>query len=80
MKNLKTIRQARGLTQEQCCERVSQATGQKVTLHRWMRWENHWQNGKNDPPPAMRDAIADLLDTSLDQLAGRVPFDVLIAS
>lgn len=66
MRQTKAIREALGLTQEQC------AAALNIPAQRWRRYENL----KSDPSPEMRDAIADLLGVSLDQLAGRAPFQV----
>lgn len=61
MQKLKAIRLARKVTQEFCAKALG------IPLHRWRRYENL----QNDPGPEMRLRIADLLGTSLDQLAGR---------
>lgn len=65
MRKTKAIREALGWTQEQC------ASALEIPVQRWRRYENQ----KSDPSPEMRDAIADLLGVSLDQLAGRAPFE-----
>lgn len=70
MTALRIIRKARGLTTRFCAQHLG------VVESTWVRWEA----GTTDPNSEQRNAIADLLDASLDQLAGRAPFDLPIAS
>lgn len=61
MKNLREIRKAKGLTVRACAEAVGATHGQ------FTRWEGL----KCEPSWDKARAIADFLDVSLDQLAGR---------
>ncbi len=64
MKNLRKIRVARSLTQEQLAAILG------IGVPRLRRYEQC----KNDPPPDLRHKIADELGATLDQLAGRAEF------
>lgn len=61
MNQLRAIRKARGMTVAACAEAVN------ISPRRWTAYEA----GESDPPPELRIAIADLLKTTLDDLAGR---------
>ena len=61
MEKLRAIRKAKGLTVQACADAVG------VTHRTWTRWESL----SADPGRDQRNAIADLLGVSLDELAGR---------
>lgn len=68
MRYLREIRKAKGLTVRKCAEAVG------VNHQKWTRWESL----QTDPDREERDAIADFLGVTLDQLAGRQPFEAEI--
>lgn len=65
MTELQSIRQARGYSQEYMARHFN------VSLSTWRRYEKL----RADPPADLRNAIADYLEVSLDQLAGRSDFN-----
>jgi transcriptional regulator with XRE-family HTH domain len=69
MKALREIRKARKLTTKSCANALG------VVESTWVRWET----GGTDPGPTQRNAIADMLGVTLDQLAGRQDFDQRVA-
>lgn len=72
MKNLRAIRKARGYTREAFALALWPHLKTMSALQKLDRYERC----QNDPDQATRNAIADLLGVTLDQLAGRAPFEV----
>lgn len=66
MKNLKTAREQRGLTQEQLADMINVS---RVTLARY-------EAGNHFPDEQRLIRLADCLDVSVDYLLGRVPMNV----
>ena len=71
MRNLRTIRKTRGYSVAGAARAISAVTCKEVSDASWTRWEGL----RSDPTPEARNAIADLFGVTLDQLAGRQPFD-----
>lgn len=62
--NMKALRKKKGLTQEQ----IAKAIGASK------RQVGAWERGENDLPMDYAVAIADLLDCTIDDMAGRVDY------
>ena len=62
--NLKQLRKAKRLTQEQLADAIG-ATKRQVGA---------WERGENELPMDYADTIATLFDCSLDELAGRIDY------
>ena len=62
--NLKQLRKAKRLTQEQLADAIG-ATKRQVGA---------WERGENELPMDYADTIATLFDCSLDELAGRIEY------
>jgi transcriptional regulator with XRE-family HTH domain len=70
MERLRAIRKALGYTVQQCADGVG------VSHAKWTRWEAL----ASDPNRHERHKIADFLGVTLDQLAGRAPYDAAQAA
>jgi transcriptional regulator with XRE-family HTH domain len=61
--NFKTAREAKGLTQKECADKLG------ITLRAWQTYEQ----GVSEPKQELLCKIADMFDVSLDYLLGREP-------